>query len=153
MKEKVFEAFKALGFKLDKIANLCYSFCYEGKHCLFSLNKDDEEFMSVAIPVFRVEEDMDPQAIAGIHHIMDDANSESKYVKVNLFWSGVWVFYERAVLGDEDFEKTLQHMICHIDRTEYLVSMQIEALLEELKKDSDLDEVNHDESIMNDDME
>ena len=44
MKEKILEAFRDLGFKLEEEEGMGYCFNYEGLNLLYMYNENDEEF-------------------------------------------------------------------------------------------------------------
>ena len=46
MKEKILDAFKALGFEMEELEGFGYGFEYEGKHFLYMYNEDDEDFLN-----------------------------------------------------------------------------------------------------------
>ena len=49
MKEKILDAFKALGFEMEELEGFGYGFEYEGKHFLYMYNEDDEDFLNLAV--------------------------------------------------------------------------------------------------------
>ena len=50
MKEKILEAFRELGFKLEEEEGMGYCFNYEGLNLLYMYNENDEEFLNIALP-------------------------------------------------------------------------------------------------------
>ncbi len=50
MKEKILEAFRDLGFKLEEEEGMGYCFNYEGLNLLYMYNESDEEFLTIALP-------------------------------------------------------------------------------------------------------
>ena len=49
MKEKILEAFRELGFKLEEEEGMGYRFHYEGLNLLYMYNENDEEFLNIAL--------------------------------------------------------------------------------------------------------
>jgi len=112
MKEKILDAFKALGFELEEMDGLGYGFQYEGKHYLYMYNEDDEDFLNIALPAVMDVEDMDN---VDFYQVMDKINGTLKYVKANKLNDSMWLFYERELFGDEDLQQVLSRMILHLD--------------------------------------
>lgn len=122
MKEKILEAFRNLGFKLEEAEGLGYSFTYERLNLLYMYNKDDEDFLNIALPgIIEVEEDNRPQISA----VLEKINSTLKYVKAYILGSSVWLFYERELIeqqqaegqsiGDEYLMEVISRMILHLE--------------------------------------
>lgn len=111
MKEKILNAFKNLGFEMEDMEGLAYGFDYEGLHYLW-MNNNDEEFLSIAIPAVYDKSDSDELEY---YQVIDKLNSTLKYVKVNELGNSMWFFYEREMIGEEDFEKLLPKIILHLE--------------------------------------
>lgn len=111
MKEKILNTFRSLGFELEDMKELGYGFDYEGLHYLW-MNNDDEEFLNIAIPAVYDKSDSDELEF---YQVLDKLNSMLKYVKVNELGNSMWLFYEREMVGEEDFEKLLPKMILHLE--------------------------------------
>lgn len=110
MKEKIMEAFAQLGFNLTEVENLGYAFSYEGINYLY-LNSDDEEFLNISVPgIYEVDEENATTYLA----VCEKINSLRKYVKAYTFGDSLWIFYERALIGDENLEEVIRHMILHL---------------------------------------
>ena len=112
MKEKILEAFKALGFEMEGLEGLGYGFEYEGKLFLYMYNEDDEDFLNIALPAVL---DMDDENNVGFYQVMDKINGTLKYVKANKLNDSMWLFYERELFGDEDMKQILSRMILHLE--------------------------------------
>lgn len=112
MKEKILEAFKALGFKMEELEGLGYSFEYEGKNFLYMYNEDDEDFLNIALPAVL---DIDDENNVGFYQLMDKINSTLKYVKAYKLNDSMWFFYERELFGGEDMTQILSRMILHLE--------------------------------------
>ena len=112
MKEKVLEAFQALGFQLEEMEELGYGFHYEGKHYLYMCSENDPDFLNITIPAVM---DIDDKEDISAYHVMDKINSTLKYVKAYELYDSVWLFYERELSGDEDLKKVLSKMILHLE--------------------------------------
>ena len=52
MKEKIFEAFANLGFKLDGSDDTGYVFDYENLHLIYMYNQNDEDYFCICLPGF-----------------------------------------------------------------------------------------------------
>ena len=137
MKEKILEAFRDLGFKLEEEEGMGYCFNYEGLNLLYMYNENDEEFLNIALPgIVEVEEDRMLQICA----LLEKINSTLKYVKAYMLGNSVWLFYERELieqrehsrtcsgyaesrekktegqlLGEEDLKTVISRMILHLE--------------------------------------
>ncbi|MCH5174542.1 MAG: hypothetical protein J1F40_01480 [Prevotellaceae bacterium] len=111
MKEKILNAFQNLGFAMEYMEEVGYGFDYESLHYLW-MNNGDEEFLCITIPAVFDKSDSDELEF---YQVIDKLNSTLKYVKVNEVNNSMWLFYEREMIGDEDFEKLLPKMIFHLE--------------------------------------
>ena len=112
MKEKILEAFKALGFEMEELEGMGYGFQYEGKHFLYMYNEDDEDFLNISLPgVLDIENENDTT----FYQVMDKLNGTLKYVKAYKPNDSMWLFYERELFGDEDLKQILSRMILHLE--------------------------------------
>lgn len=112
MKEKILDAFKALGFDMEEMEGLGYGFDYEGRHYLYIYNKDDEDFLNIALPAVL---DIDDENNVAFYQVMDKINSTLKYVKANKLNDSMWLFYERELFGGEDLNQIVSRMILHLE--------------------------------------
>ena len=112
MKEKILDAFKALGFEMEELEGFGYGFEYEGKHFLYMYNEDDEDFLNLALPAVL---DIDNENNVGFYQVMDKINGTLKYVKANKLNDSMWLFYERELFGGEDLKQLLSRMILHLE--------------------------------------
>ena len=111
MKEKILAAFENLGFNLEDIESLGFSFNYEGIYYLYMYNEDDEDFLNISVPgIYDLEEDNKEHYDA----LKEKINSTLKYVKAYTLGKGLWLFYERDLLGNEDLEEVIRRMILHL---------------------------------------
>lgn len=111
MKEKILAAFENLGFNLEDIESLGFSFNYEGINYLYMYNEDDEDFLNISVPgIYDLEEDNKENYDA----LKEKINSTLKYVKAYTLGDSLWIFYERDLLGNEDLEEVIRHMILHL---------------------------------------
>lgn len=111
MKEKILAAFENLGFNLEDNESLGFSFNYEGINYLYMYNEDDEDFLNISVPgIYDLEEDNKENYDA----LKEKINSTLKYVKAYTLGKGLWLFYERNLLGNEDLEEVIRHMILHL---------------------------------------
>ena len=103
MKEKILEAFKDLGFKLEEEESMGYCFNYEGLNLLYMYNESDEEFLNIALPgIVEVEEDKMLQICA----LLEKINSTLKYIKAYMLGNSVWLFYERELIEQREQSRT-----------------------------------------------
>ena len=110
-KEKILAAFENLGFNLEDNESLGFSFNYEGINYLYMYNEDDEDFLNISVPgIYDLEEDNKENYDA----LKEKINSTLKYVKAYTLGKGLWLFYERDLLGNEDLEEVIRHMILHL---------------------------------------
>ncbi len=115
MKERIFSAFRALGFELEEVGESgYYLFHYEGHNFLYLYDENDEEFLCLALPgVMEFDEENANQ----IYCLMDKLNGTVKYVKANLIHGDVWLSYEREIITDENLEDVISHMVMHLYRS------------------------------------
>ena len=112
MKEKILEAFRELGFKLEEEEGMGYCFNYEGLNLLYMYNENDEEFLNIALPgIVDVEEDKMLQICA----LLEKINSTLKYIKAYILGNSVWLLYERQLFGEEDLLTVISRMILHLE--------------------------------------
>ena len=103
MKEKILEAFRDLGFKLEEEEGMGYCFNYEGLNLLYMYNESDEEFLNIALPgIVEVEEDKMLQICA----LLEKINSTLKYIKAYMLGNSVWLFYERELIEQREQNRT-----------------------------------------------
>ena len=103
MKEKILEAFRDLGFKLEEEEGMGYCFNYEGLNLLYMYNESDEEFLNIALPgIVEVEDDKMLQICA----LLEKINSTLKYIKAYMLGNSVWLFYERELIEQREQSRT-----------------------------------------------
>ena len=112
MNEKILNALNNLGFETEKLGQFGYGFDYEGIHFVW-IDSDDEELLTIAIPGVLDKED---NSDLKFYQLMDKLNSVLKYIKVNEYGDSMWLFYERQIIGEEDLEQVLPHMIVHLEQ-------------------------------------
>lgn len=112
MKEKVLNALKNLGFETEGLGQFGYGFDYEGNHLVW-IDSDDEELLTLAVPGIMDKEENNELRF---YQLMDKLNSVLKYIKVNEYGDSMWLFYERQIIGEEDLEQVLPHMIVHLEQ-------------------------------------
>lgn len=111
MKEKILAAFENLGFNLEDTESLGYHFYYEGINFLYMYNEDDEDFLNISVPsIYDFEKDNKEK----YEELKEKINSTLKYVKAYTLGDSLWIFYERDLLGNEDLEEVIRHMILHL---------------------------------------
>lgn len=111
MKEKILAAFENLGFNLEDNESLGYHFYYEGINFLYMYNEDDEDFLNISVPSIY---DFEKYNKEKYEELKEKINSTLKYVKAYTLGDSLWIFYERDLLGNEDLEEVIRHMILHL---------------------------------------
>lgn len=140
-KETILNAFKTLGFELENLNELGYSFEYEGIHYLWLANSEDD-LLSICIPAALGKDDEEELTF---YHIMDKVNASLKFIKANAVGDSMWLFYERELLGEEDFGKILPAIILHLEEAYHLMCDDDS----EDQEESDTEEVNTEEEHYN----
>ena len=149
MKEKILEAFRDLGFKLEEEEGMGYCFNYEGLNLLYMYNESDEEFLNIALPgIVEVEEDKMLQICA----LLEKINSTLKYMKAYILGNSVWLFYERALIvpreqtgegqlcGEEDLMTVISRMILHLEAGLVFARKAMAEIEETMANDSSADD-------------
>ncbi len=110
MKEKILEVLDNLGFTIEETDSLGYIFNYEGIHMLYMSNDSDEDFLNISVPgIYDLGEDTEKY-----DELKEKINSTLKYIKAYTLGSSLWLFYERELLGSDDLEEVIRHMILHL---------------------------------------
>ena len=122
MKEKILEAFKALGFKVEDLDGTAYGFHYEGRNFLLFLNDADEDFLNIALPCVLEQDDVDDQVFT---EAMEKVNSTLRYVKAYKAFGGMSLFYERELSGGEDLREVIRRMILHIEAGHFFLHYRL----------------------------
>lgn len=154
MKEKVLDALKEMGFKVQEEDGGGYSFSYEDLTLLYLPNETDEQFLNLVLPgiIGKTE-----GKLLQLFTVMDKVNSTLKYVKANFLGDGVGLSYERELIGEEDLIAVLTHMILHLSSAyAYACKSMIE--IDEVitnalsaKDDDNAEEIVAEEVVENDD--
>lgn len=111
MKEKIKNAFEALGFELEQLDDIGCKFQYEGSDYLWMYSDDDDDFLNISLPGVL---DLDKVDEMFFYKLMDHLNGTLKYVKVNMLQESMWLFYERELMEDEDLERVISRMVSHL---------------------------------------
>ena len=162
MKEKILEAFRELGFKLEEEEGMGYCFKYEGLNLLYMYNENDEEFLNIALPgIVEVEDDKMLQICA----LLEKINSTLKYIKAYMLGNSVWLFYERELIeqreqsrtcsdyaesrekktegqlcGEEDLVTIISRMILHLEAGLFFARKAMAEIEETMANDSSADD-------------
>lgn len=136
MKEKILEAFKALGFEVEDL-EIGYGFQYEGKHYLYMPNDEDDDFLNISLPAVL---DIDYENNVTFYQLMDKINGTLKYIKANKLNDSMWLFYERELFGDEDLKQVISRMILHLEAGFMFLHRAMDAS-EENESESDSEEI------------
>lgn len=129
MKEEVLKALKKLGFVTTERDNF-YTFEYEGKCFLYSVDDNDDSFLSIAIPnIMDAESDDEEEYDDKFAHMLRmecEVNSKVKYVKAVIIKDCLWLACEREVYAEEDFGQLLPMMILRLFRATEFVRQELE---------------------------
>jgi len=140
MKEKILAAFENLGFNLEDNESLGFHFFYEGINFLYMYNEDDENFLNISVPgIYDLEENNKETYNA----LKEKINSTLKYIKAYTLGGSLWLFYERDLLGNEDLEEVIRHMILHLAAALMFARDAIEKI-DNGESDEDSDDDNND---------
>lgn len=145
MKEKVLETLKKLGFVTIEIDN-CHMFEYEGKGYLYSVDDNDDGFLSFAIPNIMNAESDDEEEYDDNFSVMlrveCEVNSKVKYVKALIIKDSLWLACEREVYVEENYEQLVPMMILRLFKAaefvrEELAKSQLEVELDAAEDDAE----------------
>ncbi len=140
MKEKILEVLHQLGFATETEDNVYYLFQYEGMDMIYCYNENDEDFLSIALPnIMKIEEGKVLQACA----LAEKVNATLKYVKAYTLSDHIWLFYERELIGNEDLEELLHHMVLRLEGAMYFAHKAMEEIEQEFSHSDD----NNDDSV------
>lgn len=143
MKEQVLETLKKLGFVTIEVDD-CHLFEYEGKGYLYSVNDNDDSFLSFAIPnVMNAESDDEEEhddKFAEMLRIESEVNSKVKYIKAVIVNDSLWLACEREVYAEENYERLLPMMIMRLFKVAEFVRQE----LVKLQRDTELETVEDD---------
>lgn len=134
MKQKILDALKSLGFKVNDLGeNGFYGFRYESNNLMYMYNEHDEDFLNIAAPFVQ---EIDPDNELLYYQLMDNINSKLKYVKAYRMENDVWLFVEHELMETDDLNTVLMSMIAHLDMG---VTIFHDALAK-IEADEDVDE-------------
>ena len=102
-----------MGFCIEPIDEYKHAFTSEGINYVYVYSDNDDEFLNIVVPAIN---DFNEDNALMMYQLMDKINTTLKYVKANVMNDNVWIAYEREMLGDEDMENVLVHMILHLER-------------------------------------
>ena len=137
MKEKVKETLKKMGFELEPQDDRAFVFQYEGVNYLYVYNKDDKSFL-----MFMVHYDTEDMSQQELFKLANTFNNRVKYVKASVLYDEICLTYEREVIGHENLEEILSHMIMRL----YAALFR----LDDLKDDDDNDDDDDDDDDLDD---
>ena len=109
MKEKVKETLKKMGFELEPQDDRAFVFQYEGVNYLYVYNKEDKSFL-----MFMVHYDTEDMSQQELFKLANTFNNRVKYVKASVLYDEICLTYEREVIGHENLEEILSHMIMRL---------------------------------------
>ena len=144
MKEKVLETLKKLGFVTIEIDNY-HMFEYEGKGYLYSVDDNDDSFLSFAIPnIMNAESDDEEEYDDNFSEMLRvecEVNSKVKYVKALIVKDSLWLACEREVYAEENYEQLVPMMILRLFKAaefvrEEFAKSQLEAELDAAEDDA-----------------
>lgn len=106
MEEKVLKALKELGFKLEIVEGIGYTFQYEGNRYLYAPSIMGEELLNICIPnVCNLQENKEPFDLC---HLVNKLNYTLNYVKAYILEERLWLAYE---CNADSCEKSLPNVI------------------------------------------
>lgn len=150
MKEKVLESLKKMGFVTTALDNY-HMFEYEGKGYLYSVDDDDDSFLSIALPnIMNAESDDEEEHDDKFSEILKmecEVNSNVKYVKALIVKESLWLTYEREVYAEEDYEQLLPMIISRLFRAAEFVRRELTKLQLDLKPETIEDDVDGNKTI------
>ena len=117
IKEKLMKTFEEMGFTLEACPDSdgYYLFHYEGLSFLWLYNEDDEQFFNLSLPGIL---DIDDDNREVVRAVTDKVNSTIKYVKAYpASPDSLWLFYERKLMDEPDYEDIITHMIIQLERS------------------------------------
>ena len=114
-----------MGFEMNEMEGVGHCFDYEGKHFLYMNNVDDDDFLSIAIPSLLEKEDVDDDFF---QHLLGTLNSTLKYVKAYDIHDSLWLFYERELVGGEDFQALIRRMMLHLEASQVFFEHTMKAV-------------------------
>jgi len=117
MKEKLLNTFKTLGFILEKMDDFGYGFKYEGKNYVWVPNSDDDDFLSIVMPGVVERDDIESEI--KYYKMIDLFNARLKYVKANDYYDSIWLSYERELIGEEQLDDVITHMVLHLNQASH----------------------------------
>lgn len=136
MKKKIMQAFKALGFRLEKFDDDSYSLMYEGTKLLWMQMDDDDDFLLIIVPLNKDVSGFDELEF---YKTIDRFNGMIKYIKAATVSGTLWLRYERELFDDdpETLESILTSMVVRLDSSLSLFYKMLSDLEEEDDEDSD----------------
>lgn len=148
MKETILEAFRELGFVMEQIEDSDhYKFEFEGRNYIWMYNEDDESFLNIVLPsLLPITE----EGAIGFYQLMDNVNSTVKYVKAYKLNDALWLFYERELMGEEDLERSINHMILRLEATANYIKDLINSLEDSDDDEEDCDRIIDDIEVFDD---
>ncbi len=142
MKEKVKETLKKMGFELEPQDDRAFVFQYEGVNYLYVYNKDDKSFL-----MFMVHYDTEDMSQQELFKLANTFNNRVKYVKASVLYDEICLTYEREVIGHENLEEILSHMIMRL----YAALFRLDDLKDDDDNDDDDDDDLDDYDLLDDD--
>lgn len=104
-KEKILNGLKNLGFRLEEVPEIGYSFIFEDLNIIFTVDENNQEIVNLALPY--IYEGNDENRVI-LLDIANEMNLCMKYAKTVLRGNSVWVTFEADVYNEESIEPTLQ---------------------------------------------
>lgn len=111
MQEKIMEALKNQGFRLEKEGEMGYCFEYEALGLLYLPNENDDTFLNLAVPNIW---EADGEQVTEAYAVVNQINVSLKYVKAYMLGCRMWLVYERELLDNEDLEEIVAHMVVRL---------------------------------------
>lgn len=115
--ELILEQMQIMGFELVKIEDGCYLFEYKELKCLLRTDDDNEEFLSVSIPVFDEFTDKNKMTVYETTNLI---NTLVRYVKLTIQEEHVSAIYEHRLADNDDLEELLEDIVHALSTAVYV---------------------------------
>lgn len=129
-KSIIAKALMCLGFELQKIDKVGYSFLYEEmKYLWLTTDKDDAGFLTINQAYLLNEKEWGREYLL---EVANEINANFKYIKAYIYGGGLWLSYEREVHESEAAD--MNHLMDVIREMIWQLCRGTEHILEEHRK-------------------
>lgn len=127
----IIDAFRALGFELEKKENFGYDFDYENYKFRWLISESDDDFLCISIPEILEKSD---SGDLQFYHIINQLNYSQKYIKALSLRNKLWIVCERELIDEDD---NLEHIISEIILCLESSIMKLQSIIQELDNCTD----------------